>query len=56
MTRHFELVGDFFPSTGRYRTEQQYLRERRRDETQFEHYADDWDEEVDGWRYAQCRD
>ena len=21
----------------------------RREDTQFEHYADDWDEEVDGW-------
>ncbi len=29
--------------------------EHRRDELQYQHYADDWDEEydADGWRYAR---
>ena len=54
MKRHFELVGEF--SYGTMCLERRAVLEDRRDETQFEHYADDWDEEVDGWRYAQCRD
>lgn len=54
MLRHFELVGEF--SSGRVDLARRALIEARRDELQFEHYADDWDEEDDGWRYAQCRD
>lgn len=31
------------------------FREHKRDETQYSHYSDDWDEEDDanGWRFAQ---
>ena len=52
MLRHFELVGGF--SSGTVYLGRRAVIEDRRDDTQYEHYADDWNEE--DWRYAQCRD
>ena len=51
MIRHFELVGEF--SYGTVDLQRRAVLEDRRDELQFEHYADDWDEEADDWRYAR---
>ena len=51
MIRHFELVGESF--SGTVSLERRAVLEDRRDELQFEHYADDWDEEDDGWRNAR---
>ena len=51
MLRHFELVGACLFGTIDWA--RRAVLEDRRDDTQFEHYADDWDEEDDGWRYAQ---
>lgn len=41
MLKHFELVGVYFSE----RMDRRTVLETRRDDTQFEHYADDWDEE-----------
>ena len=43
MIRHFELVGEF--SYGTVDLQRRAVLEDRRDELQFEHYADDWDED-----------
>ena len=53
MKRYFELVGEFYYGT--MCLERRAVLEDRRDELQFEHYADDWDEENYGWRYPLCR-
>ena len=46
MIRHFELVGKC--SYGRVDLARRAVLEDRRDELQFEHYADDWNEEDGG--------
>ena len=51
MIRHFELVGESFSGTMDWA--RRAVLEDRMDELQFEHYADDWDEEDNGWRCAQ---
>ena len=49
MLRHFELVGGF--SSGTVYLGRRAVIEDRRDDTQYEHYADAWNEE--DWRNAE---